>query len=77
MVFHDVYHVVYLIVYHVWFTRLYQQVLSPKSRLGERGGDPPLNRYEKYKDSITKAGIENKNDTDVHVGSWQIGGAVR
>jgi len=40
-------------------------------------GDPPLNRYEKYKDSITKAGIENKNDTDVHVGSWQIGGAVR
>jgi len=41
-----------------------------------RGGAPPLNRYEKYKDSITKAGIENKNDTDVHVGSWQIGGAV-
>ena len=76
MVYHDVYHVVYLIVYHVWFTRLYQQVLSPKSRLGE-GGDPPLNRYGKYKDSITKAGIENKNDTDVHVGSWQIGGAVR
>ena len=77
MVYHDVCHTVYLIVYLVWFTRLNQQVLSPKSRLGEGGGDPPLNRYEKYKDSITKAGIENKNDTDVHVGPWQIGGAVR